>query len=65
MSTMTNKRVGSATNDLHKVFVLRLWREKSTDIWRLAIQSRSAAQPHGLPTLAALTEFVQSEMDAA
>lgn len=45
-----------------KVFVLKLWREQDDKPWRLAIQPRGASLSHGLPSLGALTEFIQTEM---
>ena len=47
----------------HKLFVLRMWREAPTDIWRLAIQPSDAPKAHGLPTIDALLAFMRAEME--
>lgn len=47
----------------YKLFVLRLWRPTKSAEWQLAITSADEPRPRGMPTLAALVDLLQEEME--
>lgn len=53
------------TNAQHKLFMLRLWRETTTDPWRIAIQDGTGAKPIGLPNTTALIAHLEHAMTDA